>query len=53
MEGSRYYASPKLYKENGFKAKEDAQALIDQLSGEAVIPATLIWSDIFWYTAAG
>lgn len=37
VEGSRYYASPKLYKENGFKAKEDAQALIDQLSGEAVI----------------
>ena len=37
VEGSRYYQSPKLYKENGFKAKEDAQALIDQLSGDAVI----------------
>ncbi len=37
VEGSRYYESPKLYKENGFKAKEDAQALIDQLSGDAVI----------------
>ena len=37
VEGSRYFESPKLYKENGFKAKEDAQALIDQLSGEAVI----------------
>ncbi len=37
MEGSRYYQSPKLYKENGFKAREDAQALIDQLSGDAVI----------------
>lgn len=37
VEGSRYFASPKLYKENGFKAREDAQALIDGLSGEAVI----------------
>lgn len=37
VEGSRYYASPKLYKENGFKAKEDAQALIDQLSGDATV----------------
>ncbi|MDE7222558.1 MAG: type IA DNA topoisomerase, partial [Acetatifactor sp.] len=36
-EGSRYYESPKLYKENGFKAREDAQALIDQFSGDAVI----------------
>ncbi len=37
VEGSRYYASPKLYKENGFKVREDAQALIGQLSGDAVI----------------
>lgn len=37
VEGSLYYQSPKLYKENGFKAREDAQALIDQLSGDAVI----------------
>jgi len=37
VEGSRYYQSPKLYKENGFKAREDAQALIEQLSGDAVI----------------
>ena len=37
VEGSRYYQSPKLYKENGFKAREDAQALIDQLYGDAVI----------------
>ncbi|MDE5748688.1 MAG: type IA DNA topoisomerase, partial [Acetatifactor sp.] len=37
VEGSRYYQSSKLYKENGFKAREDAQALIDQLSGDAVI----------------
>lgn len=37
VEGSRYYESPKLYKENGFKAREDAQALIDQLSGDAIV----------------
>lgn len=37
VEGSLYYQSPKLYKENGFKAREDAQALIDQLAGDAVI----------------
>lgn len=32
VEGSAYFQSPKLYKENGFKEKEDAQALIDMLS---------------------
>lgn len=32
VEGSPYYQSPKLYKENGFKAREDAQHLIDRLS---------------------
>ena len=32
-EGSRFFASPKLYKENGFRKKEDAQELIDHLSG--------------------
>ena len=37
MEGSRYYASPKLYKENGFKVREDAQALIDSLSGDGIV----------------
>ena len=34
MEGSRYFASPCLYKENGFKEKEKAQELIDHLRGE-------------------
>lgn len=32
VEGSAWYQSPKLYKENGFQKKEDAQALIDALS---------------------
>ncbi len=31
VEGSRYFASPALYKENGFKEKENALALIDSL----------------------
>ena len=38
VEGSGYYLSPKLYKENGFKQKEDAQTLIDYLSKEPVEP---------------
>ena len=32
VEGSAYYQSPKLYKENGFKQREDAQELIRVLS---------------------
>lgn len=31
VEGSRYFASPALYKDNGFKEKEHALALIDAL----------------------
>ena len=38
VEGSKYYASPALYKENGFKKREDAQNLIDYLSQEPVVP---------------
>ena len=32
VEGSFYYLSPKLYKENGFKEKKDALELIDKVS---------------------
>lgn len=32
IEGTRYFQSPLLYKENGFKKSEDAQTLIDALS---------------------
>ncbi len=32
VEGSAYYQSPKLYKENGFKERETAQQLIDELT---------------------
>lgn len=31
VKGSRYFESPKLYKENGFKKKEDAEQLIGYL----------------------
>ena len=34
VEGSVYYASPKLYKENGFNKEEDARALIELMSGQ-------------------
>ena len=34
VEGSRYFQSPYLYKENGFKEKKHAQELIDFLSTE-------------------
>ncbi len=33
VEGSRSFQSPKLYKENGFRKKEDAEELIQYLSG--------------------
>ena len=33
VEGSRYYGSPALYKENGFLKKADAQELINALKG--------------------
>lgn len=37
VEGSRYFESPKLYKENGFKDKIHAEELIDALAGDAFI----------------
>ena len=33
VEGSRYYGTPCLYKENGFKERKDAEALIAWLQG--------------------
>ena len=33
QEKSRYFGTPALYKENGFKKKEDAQALVALLEG--------------------
>ena len=34
VEGSKYLGSPLLYKENGFKTREDALKLIDELTGK-------------------
>ena len=41
VEGSKYYNSPVLYKENGFKKKEDAEHLIGELSEKPEGPATV------------
>ena len=45
VEGSKYYNSPVLYKENGFKKKEDAEHLIGELSAEPAGPATVTGID--------
>lgn len=37
VSGSKYFESPLLYKENGFKKRESAEALIDELSGKEAI----------------
>ena len=42
VEGSQYYLSPKLYKENGFKEKQDAESLIRNLSDNAPGLSTVI-----------
>ncbi len=34
VEGSRYFGTPALYKDNGFRKREDAEALIAYLTGE-------------------
>ena len=34
VEGSKYFQSPLLYKENGFKEEKDANALIDMCNGK-------------------
>ncbi len=36
-EGSRYFESPLLYKENGFQKRESAEALIEELAGKTAI----------------
>ncbi|MCR5107035.1 MAG: type IA DNA topoisomerase [Lachnospiraceae bacterium] len=35
LEGSSYYMSPLLYKENGFKKEEDARAVLEKLLSES------------------
>lgn len=40
-EGSRFYQSEKLYKENGFKTKEDAEVLAKMLACEKAVIASV------------
>lgn len=40
-EGSLYFQSPKLYKENGFKKREDAEELVRTLSSGQPLQATV------------
>lgn len=45
VEGSAYFQSPKLYKENGFLKEEDAKQLIEELKGtmpEGVLKAVVV-----------
>lgn len=42
VEGSEYYLSPKLYKENGFKKEKDARELIAKLSRTPPLKAVVL-----------
>lgn len=42
VEGSAYYGSQKLYKENGFRERTDAETLIHTLQGEEKQTATVV-----------
>lgn len=42
VEGSAYFQSPKLYKENGFKEKKDAESLIAHLEENPPVLAELV-----------
>lgn len=42
VEGSDYFQSPKLYKENGFKESEDAKTLVDALSKNPPVNAVIV-----------
>ncbi len=44
VEGSDYYLSPKLYKENGFKERKDAEELIARLLGGVPQPGQTVAS---------
>ncbi|MDY3919333.1 MAG: DNA topoisomerase [Candidatus Limivivens sp.] len=41
VEGSRWYLSPRLYKENGFKEEKDARELIADLTGRPPLQAEI------------
>ena len=41
VEGSKYFNSPKLYKENGFKEKKDAEELVEYLKDPEPVEMTV------------
>ena len=41
VEGSEYFESPLLYKENGFKKQESAESLITELSGKTAVVSSI------------
>lgn len=41
VKGSKYFESPLLYKENGFKKEESALALMDELAGKKAVISSL------------
>ncbi len=41
VSGSKYFESPLLYKENGFKKEESARALIDELTGKKAVVSSV------------
>lgn len=41
VEGSRYFESPLLYKENGFKKQESAEKLITELTGKKAVAVSV------------
>ena len=41
VEGSKYFESPLLYKENGFKKQESAENLITELSGKTAVVSSI------------
>lgn len=41
LEGSKYFESPLLYKENGFKKEESAKQLIEELTGKKAVIKTV------------
>ena len=42
VEGSAYFQSPKLYKENGFKEKQEAERLIQHLEEQPPVTAAVV-----------
>lgn len=44
VEGSKYFMSPKLYKDNGFLKEEDAKSFVNELTAQSEMTGTLLES---------